>query len=79
VTFLNEDAITGILYAGYDYTFSIGVQEAQSNLWFPSGEGTYTGNWQFDLAVQAVPIPSALLLLGSGLLGLAGLGRFRKR
>jgi hypothetical protein len=34
------------------------------------------GNLQFD-ATNAVPIPSALLLLGSGLLGLVGLRRKR--
>jgi hypothetical protein len=47
---------------------------------FPSGQvalfETYLGG-KFDNA-KLVPIPATLLLLGSGLLGLAGLRRFRK-
>ena len=38
----------------------------------------YSGNVRITLALAegpAVPLPSTLLLLGSGLLGLAGLGR----
>jgi hypothetical protein len=35
-------------------------------------------NVSYDFSVPAVPLPSALLLFGSGLLGLVGLRRFRK-
>lgn len=71
---------TGILPAGFEYIFSIGVNETQNNSYFTGDAGrTYVGNWQFNLKVQPVPVPSALLLLGSGLLGLLGVGRFWKK
>ena len=36
------------------------------------------GRVEMEYTLGAVPLPSALLLLGTGLLGLAGLRRFRK-
>ena len=40
--------------------------------------GTNYPGFEFDLSAQPVPLPPAVLLLGTGLLGLAGLRRFRK-
>jgi hypothetical protein len=70
-------------------TFSIDIQNADE-LWL-SGSGMVSGNgytptqanWSFSavsrtnygMTVTAVPIPAALWLFGSGLLGLAGIAR----
>jgi hypothetical protein len=42
------------------------------------GASPPTFNAAFSLTGEAVPLPGSILLLGSGLLGLAGWGRFRK-
>ncbi len=46
---------------------------------FYTGSGKINVNWQDDVEVrqQVVPLPPALLLFGSGLLGLMGIGRKR--
>jgi hypothetical protein len=48
------------------------------NIGSNAGSGDYYGD-DIDLQVDPVPIPPSVLLLGSGLLGLIGVGRFRFR
>lgn len=38
----------------------------------------YNETWQFDLTTSAVPVPAAVWLFGSGLLGLVGIAKRRK-
>jgi hypothetical protein len=59
-----QDWTTNLLAEG-TYTLSFGVAN--------QGDNTYNSVALFD--VNPVPVPSAVLLLGSGLLGLAGLRR----
>ena len=40
--------------------------------------GTLFGDWEGTVTLQAVPIPAAVWLFGSGLLGLAGIARRKK-
>lgn len=64
-----------------EYTFNFGSLEI-GGIWFDSFADPYGAdidNLTFDLAGAAVPEPSSLLLLGSGLLGLVGYGRKRMR
>lgn len=42
------------------------------------GAGTLFGDWQTNANLTVVPLPGALWLLGSGLLGLTGLARRKK-
>jgi hypothetical protein len=60
-----QDWTTNNLLAEGTYTLSFGVAN--------QGDNTYNSVALFD--VNPVPVPSAVLLLGSGLLGLAGLRR----
>lgn len=46
-----------------------------AGFWFLSTSGDLT--WNVPLAASTVPLPAAVWLLGSGLLGLAGIGRRR--
>ena len=47
---------------------------------YPSSGWWYTGNAHIDMAMTIVPapVPPSVFLLGTGLLGLAGVRRFRK-
>lgn len=50
------------------------------NVWFGAGKsgGEGTANWEYVSFATGVPLPSAWILLGSGLLGLVGLRRKRR-
>jgi hypothetical protein len=48
----------------------------QSSL--PSSPFSYISSWQLNGTVSAVPLPAAVWLLGSGLLGLVGMARRKK-
>ncbi len=56
------------------YTFSSGGPCALTNYF---GIGTYTNNFSLDITPAATPEPSSLILLGTGLLGVAGVVRRR--
>ena len=56
-----------------DHVTNIGFQIAFNDS-TPDGSGGYQGD-KYHLEVSPVPIPSAMLLLGSGLFGLVGLRR----
>jgi hypothetical protein len=66
--------LTGPLYPGVEYQFVIGANETGG-----TDGRIFSGAWNFDLSVQAVPIPPTLLLLGSGLLGLGALNLRRRQ
>jgi hypothetical protein len=53
------------------------IQEWATDFYDPLNSGTWSTQIT-ELICQPVPIPSTLMLLGSGLLSLAGLRRFRK-
>jgi len=77
--------------AYYDAAYDMGLVDEFNNIphssetltiaWFASGEG-WTGDnnesWAIDnleISINAVPIPSAIWLLGSGLIGILGIRR----
>jgi hypothetical protein len=59
-------------------TWSFVANDGSATLNFQSLEINAFGPALDDVSVNAVPLPPSLLLLGSGLLGLAGLRRYRK-
>jgi len=56
---------------------NIGFNHLQLNLSGPGGNGAFYFD-QFSADVHPIPLPPTILLMGSGLLGLVGLRRFRK-
>jgi len=79
--FLQSDKAAGYNFSAYTMESSLG-QLGFPNLTFASGEDSeYAPFLQVELTGSppaVVPVPSSLLLMGSGLLGLAGWRRFRK-
>ena len=61
------DFLTGLDPAVLNYFSSFG-------LGFEDGEYMF-GDWQTNVQITAVPVPAAVWLFGSGLLGLAGIAR----
>lgn len=66
----------------FDYQAIIGTNGAPAN--FDSiflsffADASLVGDWRTTVNMSAVPVPAALWLFGSGLLGLAGIARGRK-
>jgi hypothetical protein len=77
---ISEGFYTSTTHNGYQYycfSFDNGQQNiADINSWYGAinGLAVHAGN----IGSSAVPLPPTVLLLGSGLLGLAGWRRFRK-
>ncbi len=66
-----------IIYGGYSGILSASGHEITNGRWasLSGGPSGIPGSWS---AVQAVPVPAAVWLLGSGLIGLAGLARKKR-
>lgn len=79
--FLQSDKAAGYNFSAYTMESSFG-QLGSPNLTFASGEDPeYAPFLQVELTGSppaAVPVPSSLLLIGSGLIGLAGWRRLKK-
>lgn len=65
----------GLINAAYAGNYLVAFEDGGSSK--PLGDGDYN-DLVFEVRANAVPIPPTVLLLGSGLLGLVGLRRFRK-
>ena len=83
----NQANSTAFVNSGFDHTKAISIIADElapgPGLWttFPGGPvGTGTQPWNYwtTLSVSAVPVPAAVWLFGSGLLGLVGVARRKK-
>ncbi len=75
-------ALSNTTQAGADNSFLSLAMTWDGSKYVPGTPTVETGNFDGNIQLYGsqVPLPSTLLLLGSGLLGLAGVGRrFRKR
>ncbi len=65
----------GLINAAYAGNYLVAFEDGGSNR--PFGDADYN-DLVFEVKANAVPLPPSLLLFGSGLVGLAGLRRYRK-
>lgn len=72
-----ENGITGTVSEGYAQLVFHDLQPGWYVI-FTGGTNHASGGGLYDVTVSAVPVPAAVWLFGSGLLGLAGIAR-RKR
>jgi len=72
----NSDAID--LVKDTEYKLQISIWRCNADYYDGTGYSAYASATIDNISVNAVPLPSTLLLLGSGLLGLTGWSRWRK-
>ena len=77
VQFAQDDINKTVDLSNGEYTLVVNAW--LDGIWLTAPGATDTGNHEFSVAgLEAVPIPGAVWLLGSGLVGLAGLRRRNK-
>ena len=69
--------LDGFGLLGFDYLASTSEYFSSYLTGFDDGDSLY-GEWQTTVAISPVPVPAALWLFGSGLIGLIGISRRRQ-
>ena len=78
IQFYNSGSLTPSLFAAFDTWVEELTFDSQGHLYVLEGTSS-GGDSAMILRVSPVPEPATIILLGSGLLGLAGLARKRIR
>ncbi len=83
ISIAGTDYLFGNMVPGYTFQYGLGANAKDPNefggsAWIQSPNMT-SGHWDLNLTLTPVPIPAAIWLFGSALMGFAGYGKFRKQ